>query len=342
MNVIPIGEGDEARRWDAYVEPRASAVMDLSAWRRVVDRAYGMKSWLLAAVEGDRWLGALSLFEARHPLFGSYLATSAFGNDGGITFDTDAARDALLAAAKALADERKVEYLVLRTRELDLPGFTVDGHYRSAILDLTGGADTVWKDRIPAKTRNQVRKGQKENFTISTGHDQLDAFYQVFHEHMRDLGSPAHSRRYYETIVEELGDRMTFLVVRDGDELAAGALLFWTNGTAMNLHTVALRKFNSRCPNYLIYWTMIEAACARGCTRFDMGRSEADSNNIKFKANWGTTVSTLHYNYYLRTLKEIPYLDPRNPKYRIPMLVWQKMPLFMTKQVGPRLIYGLL
>jgi lipid II:glycine glycyltransferase (peptidoglycan interpeptide bridge formation enzyme) len=87
---------------------------------------------------------------------------------------------------------------------------------------------------------------------------------------------------------------------------------------------------------------MIEAACARGCTRFDMGRSEADSNNIKFKANWGTTVSTLHYNYYLRTLKEIPYLDPRNPKYRIPMLVWQKMPLFMTKQVGPRLIYGLL
>lgn len=342
MRVISIGEGDEAARWDAYVGPRSSAVMDLSAWRRVVRKAYGMKSWFLAALDGDRWQGALSLYEARHPLFGSYLATSAFGNDGGFTFDTDDGRDALLAEARTLADARNVEYLVLRTRELDLEGFTVDRHYRSAVLDLTGGADVVWKDRVPAKTRNQVRKGQKAGFTLETGHSQVGAFHRVFHEHMRDLGSPAHSLGYYQAIVEELGDRMDFLIVRDGNELAAGALLFWTNGTAMNLHTVALRKFNSRCPNYLIYWAMIEAACGRGCTRFDMGRSEAESNNIKFKANWGTTISTLHYNYYLRKIKEVPYLDPRNPKYRIPMLVWQKMPLFMTKQVGPRLIPGLL
>ena len=210
------------------------------------------------------------------------------------------------------------------------------------MLDLGGGAESVWKDRIPAKTRNQVRKGQKEGFTLASGHDQLDAFHQVFHEHMRDLGSPAHSRRYYQSIVEELGDRMDFLVLRQGTELAAGALLFWTNGTAMNLHTVALRRYNSRCPNYFIYWTMIEEACRRGCARFDMGRSEADSNNIKFKANWGTTISELHYNNDLRRIDAVPYLDPRNPKYRLPMLAWQKMPVALTKRIGPRLIYGLL
>src|SRR5262249_21266458 len=342
MQVISIGEGDEAARWDAYVEPRSWAVMDLTAWRRVVRKAYGMESWFLAAVEGDRWLGALSLYEARHPLFGSYLATSAFGNDGGFFFDSDDARDALVAEAKRLADARNVGYLVLRLRGMDVPGFTIDRHYRSAVLDLAGGAEVVWKERIPAKTRNQVRRGQKEGFRIVTGHDQVEAFHRVFHEHMRDLGSPAHSLRYYETIVEELGDRMDFVVVRDGEDVAAGALLFWTNGTAMNLHTVALRKYNPRCPNYLIYWTMIDAACRRGCTRFDMGRSEADSSSIRFKANWGTEISALHYNYYLRKLREVPYLDPRNPRYRIPMLLWQKMPVFLTKQLGPRLIYGLL
>src|SRR5262245_57165947 len=342
MRVTAIGEGEEAAAWDAYMGPRATAVMDLSAWRRVVRKAYGMTSWFLAARDGERWLGALALYEARHPLFGSYLATSAFGNDGGLYFESNAARDALLTEARALADARNVEYLVLRAREMDLPGFTIDRHYRSAMLDLTGGEEIVWRERIPAKTRNQIRKGQKEGFTVATGHDQLAGFHRVFHEHMRDLGSPAHSLRYYEAMVEELGDRMDFLVVRDGDELAAGALLFWINGTAMNLHTVALKRFNPRCPNYLIYWTMIESACRRGYTRFDMGRSEAESNNIRFKANWGTTIATLHYNYYLRKLTEVPYLDPRNPKYRIPMLVWRKMPLFMTKQVGPRLIHGLL
>ena len=342
MHVISIGEVDEAARWDAYVEPRSSAVMDLTAWRRIVRKAYGMESWFLAAVEGDRWQGALSLYEARHPLFGSYLATSAFGNDGGFFFESGEARDALVFEAKKLADARNAEYLVLRLRGIDVPGFTIDGHYRSVVLDLTGGAEIVWNERIPAKTRNQVRKGQKEGFTIATGHDQVGAFHRVFHEHMRDLGSPAHSLRYYETIVEELGDRMDFVVVRDGDEIAAGALLFWTNGTAMNLHTVALRRYNPRCPNYLIYWTLIDLACNRGCTRLDMGRSEADSSNLRFKANWGTEISTLQYNYYLRKLREVPYLDPRNPKYRIPMLIWQRMPVFLTKQLGPRLIYGLL
>ena len=342
MRVISIVEGDDDARWDAYVEPRSSAVMDLSVWRRVVRKAYGMKSWFFAALDGERWVGALALYEARHPLFGSYLSTSAFGNDGGLYFESDRVRDALVEEGRKLADARNVEYLRLRLREIDVPGLTVDRHYRTAVLDLPGGAEQVWKDRIPAKTRNQVRKGQKEGFALSTGHDQLEAFHQVFHAHMRDLGSPAHSRRYYETMVEELGDRMDFLVLRDGDEVAAGALLLWTNGTAMNLHTVALRRYNPRCPNYLLYWTMIEAACRRGCTRFDMGRSEADSNNIRFKANWGTTVLELRYHYYLRKLDAVPYLDPRNPKYRIPTLLWQRMPVLVTKQLGPRLIHGLI
>src|SRR6185503_17411077 len=129
MRVISIVEGDDDARWDAYVGPRSTAVMDLSAWRRVVRKAYGMKSWFYAALDGERWAGALGLYEARHPLFGSYLSTSAFGNDGGFFFESDEARDALVAEARKLADARNVEYLVLRLREVDVPGLTVDRHY---------------------------------------------------------------------------------------------------------------------------------------------------------------------------------------------------------------------
>jgi len=340
MQIIPV-ESENAQRWDRYVGARTTSVLDLFAWRRIVEKVYGMRSHFLAAVEGDRFVGTLGLYEVRHPLFGHYLATAPFGNDGGLHFDNPTSLEALAAEARRVADRLDVAYMVLRTRDVDIDGFEVDLRYQTALIDLRGGADAVWKTGLPAKTRNQVRRGTKEGFTVATGPDQAGPFFDVFHRHMRDLGSPAHGRRYYEAIVEHLGDRCEFYVVRDGSDLAAGALVFWINGTTTNYHAVALRQYNARCPNYFLYWAMIEASCARGCQWFDMGRSQADSPNARFKSNWGPQPVALHYNYYLRSIGEIPYMYHKNLKYRLPIAAWQRLPLFVTKRLGPRLIPGL-
>ncbi len=343
MRIVFAGTGEMTERWAAYVGVRAPWVTDLLAWRRVVMEAYGIQSHLLAAMDGERIVGTLALFEIRHPIFGHYLATAVFGNDGGLYFDDAVARDALVAEARALAVRLGVAYLLIRTRELSLAGFQIDDHYRAAALDLEGGADAVWK-RLPSKTRNQVRRGMTEGFTLATGLDQRDAFFGVFHAHMRALGTPAHSHAFYESVVRNLTDKADFLVVRDGDahkSLVAGALLFWSNGTATNYHTVALRKYNPRCPNYLLYWTMIQASCGRGCSQFDMGRSEVGSTNLDFKLNWGTRPVSLTYNYFLVKSKSVPYLDPRNPKYRVAIAAWRRLPLAVTKVLGAHLIRGL-
>ncbi|HUQ18879.1 MAG TPA: FemAB family XrtA/PEP-CTERM system-associated protein [Gemmatimonadaceae bacterium] len=340
MKVFEIGNAEE-RRWDDYVIPRTGAVTDLYAWRRVVEEAYGIGSHFFACTDdGERIVGTLGLYDIQHVIFGHYLTTAVFGNDGGFHFDNPEARDALLSRAKRLADKLGVQYLVIRDRENALDGFEVDRSYMTAVIDLRDGADALWK-RLPAKTRNQARRGMKEGFTVSVGHEQLDAFFDVFHQHMRDLGSPAHSHRYYEKIVEYLGDKASFIVVRDGDALAAGALLFKVNETGMNLHTVSLRKYNPRNPNYLLYWKMMEMSCESELKWFDMGRSRGDSPQLRFKENWKPQEIELTYNFYLRKLKAIPDIDPRNPKYRLQIALWQKMPLAVTKAVGPRLIAGL-
>ena len=241
-------------RWDDYVGQRTSTVTDLSAWRHVVRETYGIKSHFIAVEENDALIGALCLFEIKHPLFGHYLTTAAFATDGGLHYDSDIARDLLIEEAKRLADELQVDYLLVRTRGLQIEGFTQDQHYRTAVIDLQDGSDTVWEKTLGGKTRNQVRRGIKEGFTVHTGHDQMSDFHRVFHTHMRDLGSPAHSEGFYRNIIKFLGDYARFIVVRENESLVAGALLFEINGTAMNLHTVSLMKYNRRCPNYLLYW----------------------------------------------------------------------------------------
>jgi serine/alanine adding enzyme len=329
------------QRWNEYVEPRASSVTESFAWRRVVDEVYRIPSHFLAVEDSDSIVGTLGLFEIKHPLFGHYLTTAAFSNDGGFLYENTQAQNLLVSGAKRLADELGVDYLLIRTRGVDLEGFAVDRHYRTAVLDLSEGIDDVWANKIGGKTRNQIRRGLKEGFTIQSGHDQIQDFCRVFQTHMRDLGSPAHGQRFYDSVIKHLGDRAQFFVVRDGSSLAAGALLFDINGIAMNYHTVALRQYNRRCPNYLIYWEMIKNSCARGNDKFDMGRSEADGPHIRFKKNWGTQIVELNYYYYLRGLDKIPYVDPRNPRYSLPVAVWKKLPLFLTSAIGPKIVRGL-
>ena len=338
MRIARIDEAD-AQRWDEYVAPRTGTVTDLYAWRRVVERAYGIRAHFLAAFDADRVVGTLGLFEIRHPIFGHYLSTAVFGNDGGFHYDIPAARDALVAEARRLTKDLGVDYLVIRSRA-SLDGFQDDTQFSSAVINLEGGDDAVW-NRLPSKTRNQVRRGQKEGFSLRIGADQADAFYDVFHHHMRDLGSPAHGRDFYGAVIEQLGGRAEFMVVRDGERLVAGALLFRHNGTATNYHTVALQQYNRRCANYLLYWAMIESSSSRGDRWFDMGRSRVASSQLDFKQNWGPEIVPLHYNYFLGTAPHIPNLSPANPAFRLQIAVWQRLPLFVTKQLGPRLISGL-
>src|SRR5262249_17995427 len=101
MQIVHVRD-DEDARWDAYVAPRARAVTDLAGWRRVLHDAYGLKAHFLAAVRDDRICGTLGLFEIRHPIFGHYLTTAPYGNDGGLHADHDEARDALVAHAQDL------------------------------------------------------------------------------------------------------------------------------------------------------------------------------------------------------------------------------------------------
>jgi FemAB-related protein (PEP-CTERM system-associated) len=340
LRIALLGDGEDSARWDRYLSARTGALTDLSAWREVVREAYGIGSHFLAALQGERIVGTLGLFEISHPVFGHYLTTAVFATDGGFHFDGPAAKALLLSEARRLTKSLGADYLVIRGREGALDGFQVDEQYRTSVLDLGDGAEMVWK-KLPAKTRNQVRKGQKEGFTLRIGRDQLEAFYEVFHRHMRDLGSPAHSRKFYRSVLERLGERAEVFVLRDGEQLVAGALVFTLNGTAMNYHTVALQRYNRRCPNYMLYWAMIEASCARGCRWFDMGRSRVESPNLRFKANWGAAEVPLQYNYFLGRAKRVPNLDPRNPAYRFQIAVWKKLPIWVTTRLGPRLISGL-
>jgi hypothetical protein len=50
------------------------------------------------------------------------------------------------------------------------------------------------------------------------------------------------------------------------------------------------------------------------------------------------TVTELPYRYYLVRSAAVPHLSPVDKKFQLPVALWKRMPLSLTKIIGPRVI----
>jgi len=205
-------------------------------------------------------------------------------------------------------------------------------------LQLPDDPDTLWHG-LKAKVRNQIRKAQRHELTVHTGRPPcLDDFYALYCRNMRDLGSPPHSRRFFEQIIDTFAAQATIFVVRHQDRpLAAGLTLSDCHGTCLPW-AASDRKHSQLCGNMLLYWTMLTDACRNGSPAFDFGRATRDSGTHRFKTQWGAGQQTLHWHYLLAPGKPMPELRADSPRYRFMVASWKRLPVAAAKTIGPHLI----
>ena len=90
-----------------------------------------------------------------------------------------------------------------------------------------------------------------------------------------------------------------------------------------------------------MYWELMRRAAERGIRIFDYGRSKVGTGSYSFKKNWGFEPEPLHYEYRLIRADTVPDLNPLNPKYRMFINLWKRLPLGVTRLVGPHLVKNL-
>ena len=86
--------------------------------------------------------------------------------------------------------------------------------------------------------------------------------------------------------------------------------------------------------NDFMYWDLMQRAVERGARTFDFGRSKIDTGPYNFKKNWGFEPTPLAYEFYLVTAKQVPRVDPTNPKYRQFIKMWKRLPLPIANSRG--------
>jgi len=86
--------------------------------------------------------------------------------------------------------------------------------------------------------------------------------------------------------------------------------------------------------NDFMYWELMRRSVDRGCRLFDFGRSKTGTGSYHFKKNWGFEPQPLYYEYFLVRSRGVPEVNPMNPRYRLFIEAWKRLPLPLANLVG--------
>lgn len=340
-----LSDAAHVRAIDAYVahHPQGSA-FHRPAWSAAVEQGCGQTAHYLVAGSGGGLRGVLPLTEVHSPLFGRALASAGFAVGGGAIGDDQAVVDALADAAWKLAGRLSCPSLELRGGSLPSAGGwrLEEGSYAGFSRPLAAD-DEAELLAIPRKQRAEVRRAQGFDLTVRAGGGEQDRadHYAVYAESVRNLGTPVFPRSLFDAVLDQFGDDADILTVSHDGRPLASVLSLYHKGVVMPYWGGGTRDARAWRANDMMYYALMRHARARGCTVFDFGRSKFGTGAFAFKKNWGFEPRPLAYAIRAADGQEPRQINPLNPRYRLQVALWRKLPLALANRIGPWIAKGL-
>ena len=340
IQIRSVSESD-AETWDDYVLAHPQGTFfHRYGWKRLIESTYRYPGHYLLAERAGRPCGVLPLGEVKHLLFGHALISVPFCVYGGVLADDQAVREALESRAIELARERGVDHLETRNEQpVRDDWLRKDGLYVTFKRAISEDHDANMS-AIPRKQRAMVRKGIKAGL-VGELDDGVDNLYQAYSESVRNLGTPVFPKDHFRAIRAEFGDDVDVVTVRHEGQVVASVMNYYFRDQVLPFYGGGISAARGLAANDFMYWEVMRRAVERGCRIFDFGRSKIDTGSYRFKKHWGFEPTPLSYEYFLVRASEMPDLNPNNPKYRLFINAWKKLPVGISRAIGPWLARGL-
>jgi FemAB-related protein (PEP-CTERM system-associated) len=340
VRVRPFAAADEPR-WDAFVERCPEATFfHKSGWKRLIEACFGHRTHYLLAERGAEIVGVLPLAEVKSFLFGHALVSLPFCAYGGVAAVETEAVTALHTAARDLGRHLGVQHLELRdraVREADWPRQDLYVTFRGPIVaDVEANLAA-----IPRKQRAMVRKGIAARLASRIDPD-VDTFFALYAHNMHRQGTPPLPKRYFEALHKAFApDCEVLTIVGPDGEALSSVLSFYFRDEVLPYYAGDVAAARDLAANDFKYWELMRRGCERGLRVFDYGRSKRGTGAFDFKKHWGFEPTPLAYEYCLYRTDRIPEHNPLNPKYRMLIALWRRLPIAVANAVGPHLVKSL-
>lgn len=341
MKVIKYCE-EFREKWEDFVldTPEAANYHQIG-WKEVIEKSFGHKTYYLMCMENDIVIGIFPLVFLKSLFFGRFIVSLPFFNYGSVLCSNEKARKMLLDEAIRIAKSVKASHIENRDKKDKVFDLPVKTSKVTLLLPLTSSPDELWKS-FKSKLRSQIKRPIKEGMDAHIGGlDELDNFYKVFSINMRDLGTPVYTKNLFKNILYTFPEKTAICTVYLKNNPVGSAFITGFKGTVEVPWASTIREYNYASPNMLLYWNVLKYSCEKGYKLFDFGRSTPDSGTYYFKKQWGAETVQLYWYYWLRQGGALPELNPQNKKFEFLIKIWQKLPVELTKIIGPHIVKGL-
>ena len=324
-------------RWDTFVKTAPGATFfHLTGWKIVLEKAFGHRAHFLYVQADGNIEGILPLAEIKSRLFGHALISLPFGVYGGIVASSSQARVALNEAAQALAKRLKVGHLEYR----NVAPFQGDGLKSDVYVTFRKTIDPNLERNllaIPRKQRAMVRKGIKAGL-LAEFDDDVERFFALYADNVHRHGTPALPKKYFALLKDTFGAECEVMSVTLKGKPISGVMTFYFRDEVLPYYAGDFPVARDLAANDFKYWELMRRACERGYKVFDYGRSKRGTGSFDFKKNWGFEATPLHYEYKLINADGIPQNNPLNPKYRLLIATWRRLPIKVANWLGPHIV----
>lgn len=344
----------EDEEWVDFVESATDATpAHQIVWRNLISDIFCYEPAYRVVRRDGQICGALPAFVVPSALLGRHIISVPFLNSGGICAIDEQCRTALIDESKRMLSAHRARYFEMRCAYPPPNEMPAKTHKVRIILDLPKSSDALWAS-LRSEIRNRIRRAEKEGLTVEFGSKDINGFYRVFAENMRELGVPAHPRVFFENVLGLLrvnsrepyveknrsaSATAELVVVKDGSNIIGGAILIYFRDTVEVPWVSCSRSHFDKCPNNLLYWVILRRACELGLRIFDFGRSSPSTGPAVFKMRWGARAEQLYWHYVLPNGASLPgETSSANPKFQLASAVWKHAPRCFTDFVGPRII----
>ena len=325
--------------WHNYVaeHPSGNFYHELELCQ-MVSKLFNQQFYGFVALNKDCEIcGILPLIRLSSRLFGDFAVSVPYFNYGGALGDNAEIEKQLMQHASAVLLKDGAGHIEFRDtfdREW-LPGRSDKA---SMVLSLEPSIEEQFAAFSP-KLRAQIRRPERENVSCKNGGlELLDDFYAVFAENMRDLGTPVYDKSLFSNLLKQFPNNCRLqLVYLNNRPVSCGFLLHYKNVVEIPWAST-LQSVNHLSINMLLYWQVLQFAIQSGADWFDFGRSSVDAGTYKFKRQWGAEPIMHRWHFALPEGEELPQLNPNNPKFKLMIAVWQRLPIWLTKLIGPPVV----
>jgi FemAB-related protein (PEP-CTERM system-associated) len=348
---MPDGESDIARptligrmqardadRWDSYVAShRDGSFFHRAGWKTVIERSFGQDTYYLFAERAGRLTGVLPLAHYRSKMFGNALISNGCCMGGGPLADDEDGYQRLDDAATALMDRLGADYLEYRRPLRQHPLWARCDQLYATFDGVIASDEAENLKQIPRKQRAVLRKSLEAGLTDEIDAD-IDRFYPLYATTVHRLGTPVFAKSYFRALLQEFGPDCDIVTVLSDGKPVSSVLSFYFRESVMPYYAGAGDGARAVGANDFMYWRLMRRAAERGLRRFDFGRSTIGSGPYAFKKNWGFAAKPVLHEYRVAGGGAAPSLNPGNPKYRLMIALWKKMPLPLANLIGPHIV----